>query len=108
MKRILVRYKVKPEKSDENKRLVDAVYAELKEKAPPGFRYSTFCAQDGATFFQDGATFFHLASIETEDGRNPLAESAAFKAFQKDLKERCDEPPAPVELSTVGAYSFFD
>jgi hypothetical protein len=74
------------------------VYAELNEKKPAGLRYASFVADDGVTFF-------HLAAIEGDT--NPLAETAAFKAFQKDIKDRCDEPPAPVKLSEVGSFNFF-
>ena len=98
MSKVLVRYKVKPEKADENVRLVKAVYAELAEKNPTGLRYATFVADDGVTFF-------HFASIEGES--NPLSETAAFKAFQQDIKERCEEPPAPVKLSEIGSFNFF-
>ncbi len=98
MSKVLVRYKVKPEKADENVSLVKAVYAELAEKKPEGLRYATFVAEDGVTFF-------HLASIEGDS--NPLAATEAFAAFQKDLKERCDEPPAPVKLSDVASFNFF-
>ena len=101
MKRVLVRYKVKADKADENVKLVKAVYQELAAKKPEGLRYSTFCAEDGLTFF-------HLASIETDDDSNPLGATDAFKAFQANIKDRCDEPPAPVPLTTIGTYRFFD
>jgi hypothetical protein len=100
MRKVLVRYKVKDGRVEENEALVRAVYEELQEKKPDGLRYSTFKADDGLTFF-------HLASIETPDG-NPLANMDSFKAFQADIKDRCDEPPAPVDLSLIGAYGFFD
>ena len=61
MGKVLVRYKVKPEKADENVSLVKAVYAELNEKKPAGLRYATFVAEDGLTFF-------HVAEIEVDDG----------------------------------------
>ena len=100
MRRVLVRYKLKPGRTKENENLVRAVYAELRETAPASFRYATFKAGDDLTFF-------HLASIEAEAG-NPLADSVAFKAFQADIRNRCDEPPAPVDLSLIDAFGFFD
>lgn len=99
MRKVLVRYKVKPHRVEENEALVKAVYAELHEKKTEGLRYATLKADDGLTFF-------HLASIEGEG--NPLARTAAFKAFQENIRERCDEPPSPTELSLLGAYGFFD
>ena len=47
----------------------------------------------------------HLA--ETDDERNPLPELAAFKRFQANIRERCEEPPVVTELSEVGAYRLF-
>jgi hypothetical protein len=98
MGKVIVRYKVKPDKADENVSLVKAVYADLNANKPAGLRYATFVAEDGLTFF-------HMASIEGD--ANPLAQSDAFKAFQKDIKERCDEPPAPIKVSEIGSFNFF-
>lgn len=95
---VIVRYKVKAEKAEENVALVKAVYAELNATKPEGLRYATFVAEDGVTFF-------HVASITGHE--NPLASTEAFKAFQKDIKERCVEPPAPTKLSEIGAFNFF-
>jgi hypothetical protein len=50
----------------------------------------------------------HLASIETDDESNPLAETAAFKAFQAEIRDRCDEPPTATWLEEVGSYRFFE
>jgi hypothetical protein len=72
----------------------------LAQTAPGGIRYATFK-------LDDGVSFVHLASIETEDGSNPLGETAAFKAFQAEIKDRCEEPPAAVDLNEIGSYRFF-
>lgn len=101
MKRVVVRYKVKSDKADENKQLIEAVFAELKETSPAGIRYASFIAEDGLTFV-------HVASIETDDGSNPLGATDAFKAFQAEIKDRCDEPPQATWLTEVGSYGFFD
>jgi hypothetical protein len=97
---VLVRYKVKPEQAARNEALVRRVYEELYETAPAGLRYATFV-------LEDGVSFVHLASIETEDGRSPLLDVAAFRAFQADIGARCAEPPAPVGLREVGSYGFW-
>jgi hypothetical protein len=101
MKRIMVRYKVKPERADENEALIRDVFTELAEKSPEGLSYASFK-------LDDGVSFVHVASIDTSNGSNPLADTAAFKAFQAEIKDRCDEPPKAVELNTIGAYRFFD
>ena len=39
MKRTVVRYKAKPEKVEENQRLIEKVFQELHAKSPGGVRY---------------------------------------------------------------------
>lgn len=100
MKRIMVRYKLKADKVEENKQLVKAIFEELKAKQPEGLRYASFG-------FPDGLSFVHIASIETEDGKNPLGMTDAFALFTKDIKDRCEELPVAMDLSEVGSYQFF-
>jgi len=100
MKRIMVRYTVKPDQADANQRLVEQVYAELQRDAPSGLRYATFKQNDGVSFV-------HIASIETESGDSPLSQLPAFKAFQAQIKERCEELPVVVDLDEIGSYHFW-
>jgi len=100
MERVMVRYKVKAEKVFEKGALIRKVFEELKRSAPAGFCYASFK-------LEDGFSFVHLASIETTDGENPVPKTAAFKAFQSGLRERCDEPPVAVDLKEIGSYRFF-
>jgi hypothetical protein len=97
--RRIVRYRVKPEHVAENERLVWAVYEELDRDRPPGLRYLTIRESDGVSFI-------HVAFVDTTDGKNPLTTVAAFKAFQADVKNRCDIPPAPNDVEVVGSYGF--
>ena len=101
MKRVIVRYKVKPGQGDENCKYIRQVFSELKEKGPAGLRYASFMGEDQQTFI-------HVASIETPDGTNPLGETVAFKEFQAKLKERCEEPPIALSVTEVGSYRFFE
>jgi hypothetical protein len=94
MRQVMVRYKVKPERAAENEELVRAVYEELHDAAPDGFRYATFQLDDGVTFVH-----FSLG-----DGPPPLGDLEAFRRFQADIAERCDEPPVLSELRQVGSY----
>ena len=98
MKQVMVRYKVKPDRAQENEELVRAVYAELQRTTPAGLRYATFQ-------LEDGVSFVHVA--QTEEGQNPLTEVAAFREFQKEVGERCEEPPVVAELREIGSYRFF-
>ncbi len=100
MKRVLVQYKVKANKAAENINFIKNVFKELKEKSPDGLKYASFHQPDGVSFV-------HIASIETEDGTNPLSESAAFKEFQKEIKDRCEIPPAAVDLNEIDSYNLF-
>jgi hypothetical protein len=100
MSKIMVRYKVKPEMAQENERLVRAVYEELERTAPEGLRYATFR-------LEDGVSFVHIAANETDDGRSPLRDVKAFQEFQKDVRERCAEPPVTSELHEVGSFRFW-
>jgi hypothetical protein len=100
MGEVVVRYKVKPERVEENERLIGRVYAELAESAPAGLRYATFR-------LDDGISFVHVASIETPDGSNPLGGIPAFADFVRDIAERCDEPPVAQDAQLIGSYGFF-
>ena len=99
MKRVMVRYRIKPDRVEENESFIRAVFAELQSRSPDGVRYASFRQEDGVSFV-------HIASIEAES--NPLAELPAFKAFTADIRERCDEPPVAVELSEIGSYRMLD
>jgi hypothetical protein len=57
MSKVMVRYKVKPERAKENEQLIRAVYEELQSTAPDGLRYATFR-------MDDGVSFLHIASNE--------------------------------------------
>lgn len=97
MRRVLVRYKVKPERVEEHEALIRAVFDELARTAPPGIRY-------GAYKQPDGLSFVHFAQVAAEP--NPLNALSAFQAFTARVSERCDEPPVTVVLTEIGSYGF--
>ena len=100
MSTIVVRYRPKADRADENQRLVEAVFAELAATDPGGIRYATFRLADG--------TFVHIADLEGDS--NPLSATTAFSAFQQSVVERCDEGEGPnaQQATVVGSYRFFD
>jgi hypothetical protein len=101
MRRVLVRYRVKPDRVGENEALIRAVYEELARTRPAGLRYATFR-------LEDGVSFAHLAEEDTHDGANPLSKVAAFKRFQAGISERCDEQPTVTELQEIGSFRMFE
>lgn len=96
----MVRYKVRPDRADENVALVEAVYAQLARERPEGLHYATFR-------LPDGVSFMHVV-IETDQPGRILGQIEAFKAFQQDIESRCDEPPVATEISLVGSYAVAD
>lgn len=100
MKIVMVRYTVKSDESENNVRYIRAVFDELARKSPPDIKYATFV-------LDDGVSFVHIASIETEDGSNPLEGLSAFKEFISELKHRCEKPPVATPLKEIGSYNFF-
>jgi hypothetical protein len=98
MRRVMVRYTVKPGQAERNEELVRAVYHELDERSPDGLRYATFR-------LDDGLSFVHVAEVEGEG--NPLAQLPAFKAFTAGIGERCDEPPVSSALTEIGSFRLF-
>jgi len=100
MKRTVVRYKTKPDQSQENERLVRQVFQELEAKSPDGVRYLTLQLDDG--------TFVHFSAVESTDGAHPITSLEAFRAFQSGIKQRCLEPPQSINATIVGNYRMVD
>jgi hypothetical protein len=96
MKRtVMVRYKTSQDHAATNEKLVHAVFDELRAKKPVGVNYATYK-------LSDGVTFVHVAMLDGADGA--LTDMPAFKAFQKDLKERCVELPVVTEMTIVDSF----
>lgn len=98
MRRVVVRYRARSETVDENRRLVERVFAELADTRPDGLRYATWQLADG--------TFLHVAEIEGEP--NPLEANAAFREFSGGVADRCEpgSGPDPQSADLVGSYGF--
>lgn len=98
---LMVRYRVKADRAEENVAAVLAVFAELERQRPRGLRYATFR-------LPDGLSFLHLARIETADGTNPLLALEAFQRFAASVRDRCDEPPVSTPLTELASYRLLD
>jgi hypothetical protein len=94
---VIVRYRTTAETAEDNARLVEDVYAALADLAPAGFHYTTYR-------LGDGTTFVHVAEQEGPD--NPLTTLPAFAEFQRELPQRCAEPPSPSAATIVGSYGW--
>jgi hypothetical protein len=96
MSRVIARYKVKPDRVEENEDLVRAVYTELEEAAPEGFSYRTY-------LLDDGVSFVHVADLD--DGREPvLTTLGSFRRFQEGIGDRCVEGPEAGPARLIGSY----
>lgn len=98
---IMVQYRVKSDRADENEALIARVFEALTREKPAGIRYASFKAADGVSFT-------HLAIVETADSTNPLVALEAFKRFVSAIRDRCEVPPVTIELGAVGSYRMFD
>jgi hypothetical protein len=98
-KTVVVRYQTRPDAAEENARLVKGVYAALSELKPKDFRYATYR-------LADNVTFVHVAQIDATV--DPLPTLPAFAEFQRDLRQRCVQQPAPSEATVVGSYEWKD
>lgn len=101
MRRLIVRYKVKSDRVDENQKYIQKVFEELHQTHPSGLRYASFR-------LSDGVSFVHIVSVETTDDRNPLIETPAFKTFNAGITDRCEEQPVLTEMTEVGSYRFLE
>ncbi len=100
MKRTLIRYRTKPEMTEENAELIAGVFAELKTTQPDGVRYLSLRLDDGS--------FIHFVETVASDGSSAIQGLAAFKAFQSGIRERCAEPPQIGGVTVVGNYRMLD
>ena len=96
MKRTLIRYDTKPERAEENQRLIEGVFQELHTKAPGGVRYLAIKLDTG--------TFVHFVELDSDDGSNPLRELDAFRSFQSGIRDRQVEPALSSAAAIIGNY----
>lgn len=91
----MIRYKVKPERVDENVQLVQAVYDQLQELQPDGLRWATFQLPDNVSF---------VDLVIGPDLPHPLPGLETFQRYRARLDDRCDEMPVMTELAEIGSF----
>lgn len=93
----VVRYEAKPDRADENQQLIEAVFAELEERAPEGFTYEVFR-------LEDGVSFIHVAIEHDVDEPDSLQDVPAFQAFVAEIADRCAVAPVATGATVVGGF----
>ena len=97
MPTLVVRYKTKPERAEENQQLVENVFAELDDMGATGFAYASFR-------LEDGVSFVHVVVEEDRVPSVSLAELPAFREFQAGIADRCEEQPVAMAATVVGSH----
>ena len=99
MRHTMVTYTVKPGREEENAALVRAVFEELAQTRPAGFRYAVFQ-------LADARQFVHLYTDEgSEAGVQGLA---SFQAFAAGAQDRHEQPATFTQPDLIGDYRTFD
>ncbi len=98
MNRRLIRYKARPDHADENQRLIEAVFQELRETKPDGVRYMVLRMADNS--------FAHF--VELEGTVNPLQALELFRKFSSTAGQRALEPPVASEATVIGDYRMLE
>lgn len=100
MSHTMVTYTVKPGQEQQNAALVRAVFDELAQTRPAGFRYAVFQ-------LPDTRQFVHLY---TNDGAaaGALQQLPAFQAFVAAAQDRHEQPAIFTEPQLIGDYRTFD
>ena len=94
---VVVRYQTKPERADENQALVEAVFADLAERAPAGFSYRVFR-------LEDGVSFVHVVVEHDVERPGSLQDVPAFQTFASGVADRCTVAPVARGATVVGQY----
>jgi len=92
----LIRYKTKPERTQENAELIAKVFEELHATAPGDVGYLALRLADGS--------FVHIVAAETEEGGKRIPQLKAFDAFRSGAAERQLEPAQVNEATVIGNY----
>jgi hypothetical protein len=90
----LIRYRVRPQAVEEHLHLLAAIFDELEQRRPPGFRYESFGLEDGVTF------------VDVVAGHQPglLSELTTWAPYRSTLAARCDQPPVLETLTATFTY----
>ena len=99
MKVTTVRYKIAPDRIDENIRLVRQIFSELHETSPEGLNYACVSGDDGS--------FMHIVRTDDRIEDDVLTSLPAFQAFRAGFKDRAVEDATFADFEIVGNYGVF-
>lgn len=94
---VMIRYKVKPDRLEQNLEQLRVVYDELRAMQPGGLRYETFQLDDKVSFVA-------FVEFEGAPGTAPHHRLVSFQRHRAALDVICDEPPVVTLLHEVGAF----
>ena len=97
---VVVRYRTRPDRADENQALVEQVFAELAATQPDGLRYATFRLADGEQLRA------RRRGRPPPTARTRSRAIAAFAEFQREIPDRMVEGPVVADATVVGSYGF--
>jgi hypothetical protein len=97
MKAVVVQYRTKADRADENQELIEAVFREIDERQPVGFSYRVFR-------LEDGVSFVHTVIEHEVEHSDSLGDLPAFQAFTKDIADRCEVQPVATAARVVGTF----
>jgi hypothetical protein len=100
MSHTMVTYTVKPGREEENAALLRAVFAELAQTQPAGFRYAVF-------ELPESRQFVHLYTNEGAPS-GALQQLPSFQAFVASAQDRHEQPATVAEPNLIGDYRTFD
>ena len=84
MKRTLIRYKTKPDRTAENEALIKAVFAGTAGQVAGRLRYMSLKVADGTSC---------ISSERRQGPAGHVRGTTRFQAFQSGIRDRCIEPP---------------
>lgn len=96
---VVVQYRTRADQAEPNRRLIEAVFEELRDVRPAGLRYMAY-------ILDDGIGFVHV--VVSESGEDVLAGSVAFQKFQENIAERLVGPAEFTSTTVVGSYDAKD
>ena len=89
----IIQYRTKPERAEENQRLIEAVVAGLALTEPADFQYAVYRGEDGVTFV-------HVVRGDA----GVLAHLPEFQAFQRGSADRLEGASHRTTSTLIGSY----